>query len=200
MEALYHHPYRAQIDHLNLGLGKNPWPVIQWGILRQQQEKKFFAGWVDHNSFYVDSANFWLGNSPRQDGLDWWTRNDSAGFKYQSTPFLRPVLQVCLPTYWIATYVIGVWASASRRAVSTLKKTDNMIPVATGWNRYPHRHALTNEAVIPIGYKDLWNRMTPYQEFADNLFYSFFYNPELALYMDDDLFGGAVPSFSAFAF
>jgi hypothetical protein len=52
---------------------------------------------------------------------------------------------------------------------------------------------LTNEAVIPIGAKDRWNAVTPYstdeQDFTD-----YFANPELALYMDDSKFGGAVPA------
>jgi hypothetical protein len=50
---------------------------------------------------------------------------------------------------------------------------------------------LTNEAVIPLGGKDYWNSLTPYTE--DPAQYEYFYNPELALYMDDALFGGAVP-------
>jgi len=41
-----------------------------------------------------------------------------------------------------------------------------------------------------------WNALTPYQEIADTQLDGFFYNPELALYMDDALFGGAVPAFS----
>lgn len=36
---------------------------------------------------------------------------------------------------------------------------------------------LTNEAVIPIGYKDYWNSLTPYQELADTQLDEFFYNP-----------------------
>jgi hypothetical protein len=54
---------------------------------------------------------------------------------------------------------------------------------------------LTNEAVIPVGWKDLWNFITPYQD-LDYLttFGDFFYNPELALYMDDSQFGAAVPA------
>jgi hypothetical protein len=53
---------------------------------------------------------------------------------------------------------------------------------------------LTNEAVIPIGRKDYWNSLNPYNEAASNNAY--FYNPELALYMDDAQFGGAVPAFA----
>ncbi len=53
---------------------------------------------------------------------------------------------------------------------------------------------LTNEVVIPIGDKDYWNRLTPYDEIGETTLDAYFYNPELALYMDDDQFGGAVPA------
>jgi len=57
---------------------------------------------------------------------------------------------------------------------------------------------LTNEAVIPLGNKDYWNSLTPYQDLTYiNTFGNSFYNPELALYMDDAQFGGAIPAFSA---
>ncbi len=54
---------------------------------------------------------------------------------------------------------------------------------------------LTNEAVIPIGKKDLWNSITPYQDLAYlKSFGKYFYQPELALYMDNTFFGAAVPA------
>jgi hypothetical protein len=50
--------------------------------------------------------------------------------------------------------------------------------------------------LFPIGYKDLWNALTPYDDLTViKQFGNFFYNPELALYMDDAKFGGAVPAF-----
>ncbi|MEO5600571.1 MAG: DUF4331 family protein, partial [Cyclobacteriaceae bacterium] len=53
---------------------------------------------------------------------------------------------------------------------------------------------LTNEAVMPIGQKDYWNSLKPYNE--DKKLEKYFTNPELALYMDDEQFGPAVPGFS----
>ncbi|HQU61441.1 MAG TPA: DUF4331 family protein, partial [Saprospiraceae bacterium] len=46
--------------------------------------------------------------------------------------------------------------------------------------------------------KDKWNSMTPYMD-LDSLavFGNYFYNPELGLYMDDALFGGAVPALAS---
>src|SRR5690606_32492997 len=91
-------------------------------------------------------------------------------------------------------YVIGVWASASRPALKTLSNDNS--PAYTGdWVQVSRLGMpLTNEAVIAIGDKDYWNRLSPYDEIAETTLDKYFYNPELALYMDDDLFGGAVPA------
>ena len=92
-------------------------------------------------------------------------------------------------------FVIGVWASASRPMVRTLvgdgteSHTGNFVQVSR------LGMPLTNEAVIPIGMKDFWNALTPYQD--STYFDNYFCNPELGLYMDDSLFGGAVPALSA---
>ncbi len=92
-------------------------------------------------------------------------------------------------------YVIGIWASASRQKIRVLNGD------GTESNRGPWVQVsrlgmpLTNEAVIPIGKKDRWNSMTPYEDLAHlDEFGKYFYQPELALYMDDTFFGGAVPA------
>ncbi len=96
-----------------------------------------------------------------------------------------------------ADYVIGVWASASRRKIRTLN-TDGTQTNTGAWVQVSRLGMpLTNEAVIPIGNKDLFNSITPYQEsilFQYDVFAESFYNPELALYMDDSKFGSAVPA------
>jgi hypothetical protein len=57
---------------------------------------------------------------------------------------------------------------------------------------------LTNEVINPVGMKDQWNFLTPYQDLANiNTFGNNFYNPELALYMDETQFASAVPAFRA---
>jgi hypothetical protein len=117
-------------------------------------------------------------------------------------------------------YVIGVWASASRQKIKVLKSNSNH---RGDDNDYDHRSQhtqtgdddynmnesyagpwvqvsrlgmpLTNEVIIPIGMKDYWNSLTPYQDLPRlNIFGNYFYNPELGLYMDDALFGPAVPA------
>lgn len=91
-------------------------------------------------------------------------------------------------------YVIGVWASASRRQIKTLN-VNGTSSASGNWVQVSRiGMPLTNEAIIPVGTKDKWNATTPYN---DVQFAAFFANPELALYMDDSQFGGAVPSLNA---
>jgi hypothetical protein len=93
-------------------------------------------------------------------------------------------------------YVIGVWASASRRQITTLFSGGD-VGSDGGWVQVSRLGMpLTNEAVIPVGMKDKWNAVTPYGG-NDLQFAKYFTNPELALYMDDSQFGGAVPGLSA---
>lgn len=91
-------------------------------------------------------------------------------------------------------YVIGVWASASRRKMRVLEG-NGMEKHSGEWVQVSRLGMpLTNEAVMPIGQKDYWNSLKPYNE--DKKLEKYFTNPELALYMDDDQFGPAVPGFS----
>ncbi|MBO0938659.1 DUF4331 domain-containing protein [Fibrella sp. HMF5335] len=94
-----------------------------------------------------------------------------------------------------ADYVIGVWASASRPAITTLSTDGTASLVSGNWIQVSRLGMpLVNEAIIPIGMKDKWNASYPYD---DVQFAQYFSNPELALYMDDSQFGGAVPGLSA---
>jgi hypothetical protein len=182
--------------------------------------ERVFAGPVD-DPFFVDLGGiFDLGDAPRQgpthaeDGLacinvssiaievDIRTLQAQHKGLNQAANILDP------------SFVIGVWASASRQKIAVLndiKEKDSNDPyVANGQGEDPGVSysgpwiqvsrlgmPLTNEAVIPIGQKDLWNRLTPYQDLSRLArFGNYFYNPELALYMDDAQFGGAVPAFS----
>jgi hypothetical protein len=92
-------------------------------------------------------------------------------------------------------YVIGVWASASRPEITTLNATGGAATHSGNWIQVSRLGMpLTNEAIIPIGSKDLWNATTPA---GDLQFAANFSNPELALYMDNSQFGGAVPGLAA---
>lgn len=162
-----------------------------------------FAGPTD-DPFFVDLAGvFDLGDLPRQSGMP---KDGLSCLNVSSIVLKIPIstlqkdgLNVSAATSILdPDFVIGVWASASRQTMRTL--TTNGTESHMGdWVQVSRLGMpLTNEVVIPIGSKDLWNSLTPYQDLANiATFGNYFYNPELALYMDDALFGGAVPAFAA---
>ena len=158
--------------------------------------ERVFAGPMD-DPFFVDLAGiFDLGDAPRQDGL----ARDGLACMNTSAIVMEVPIRYLLPrntpgptSILDPNYEIGVWASASRRAIRTL--TPGGEEHSGDWVQVSRLGMpLTNEAVIPVGMKDYWNSITPYQELQDTLLDQYFYNPELALYMDDDLFGAAVPA------
>ena len=93
-------------------------------------------------------------------------------------------------------FVIGVWASASRPAITTLSPTGGPSATSGSWIQVSRLGMpLTNEVVIPIGSKDRWNSANPYTQ--DLAYAKNFNNPELALYMDASAFGSAVPGLAS---
>ena len=164
--------------------------------------EKIFVGPTD-DPFFVDLGGvFDLGDMPRQNSLS----RDGVACTNVSTIALKiPIefLQKDGKSEAEATsildpdFVIGVWANASRQTIRTLNSAGNE-SYSGEWVQVSRLGMpLTNEAVIPIGSKDKWNSGSPYSDLANlTEFGMFFYNPELALYMDDSQFGGAVPAFS----
>jgi hypothetical protein len=182
--------------------------LITQAVATANTGEKVFCGTAD-DPFFVDLGGiFDLGDAPRQMS----TPADGLACKNVSTIVLqvdistlqkdkKPVSQAA--NILDPEYVIGVWASASRQKIRTLN-TDGTQSFNGPWVQVSRLGMpLTNEAVIPIGQKDLWNALTPYQEAGlrahpnkkFDVFSNYFYNPELALYMDDSQFGGAVPAF-----
>ena len=180
-----------------VGLGTTYDDLIANAITSANTGENVFVGHAD-DPFFVDLGGiFDLGNSPRQNGQD---RDGLACYNVSAIAIQVPIADLIKadapsePTSILdSDYVIGVWASASRPAMLTFGGGDQ---IASGDYVQVSRLGmpLTNEAVIPIGMKDLWNATSPYD---DALFYEYFFNPELGLYMDDDLFGPAVPSLSS---
>ncbi len=175
--------------------------LMSGAITNASSGEKVFCGTTD-DPFFVDLGGiFDLGDAKRQKG----TPIDGLACLNVSTIALQVNIQTLLkagvspaPTSILQSdFVIGVWASASRQQIRTLSASAD--PTYSGdWIQVSRLGMpLTNEAVIPIGQKDYWNSLTPYQEISETTMDEFFYNPELALYMDDALFGAAVPAFSA---
>lgn len=183
------------------GLGRGSYSSVYRRSFRNAfTGERVFAGPVD-DPFFVDLGGiFDLGDAPRQmgdprDGIA--CMNTSAIVLEVPIAYLLKDDAPRRPTSILdADYVIGVWASASRQQIRTL--TPGGEEYSGDWVQVSRLGMpLTNEAVIPIGMKDYWNSITPYDELEDTLLDEYFYNPELALYMDDDLFGAAVPALAS---
>lgn len=177
--------------------------IVYRSVKRATTGEVAFAGTVD-DPFFVDLGGIMdLGDAPRTDGS---RAVDHLKCKNVSTIALKiPIseLQKDGKSVYDAKnildpdYVIGVWASASRRKIRVLNSDGNGSQSHEGeWVQVSRLGMpLTNEVVNPIGMKDLYNSLTPYQDAGAQIstFGENFYNPELGLYMDDALFGKAVP-------
>jgi len=180
------------------GLGTSYASLFQQAIVTSSTGEMVFAGPTD-DPFFVDLGGiFDLGNAPRQtgDAIDGVACYNVSALAIQ-VPISTLLKDGAAPTstnILDPDYVIGVWASASRPSMTVLSSDAD--PAYSGdWVQVSRLGMpLTNEAVIPVGHKDFWNRLTPYQEISDTTLDKYFFNPELALYMDDDLFGSAVPA------
>jgi hypothetical protein len=178
--------------------------LIQSAITTASSGEKVFCGPSD-DPFFVDLGGaFDLGDVPRTTGSQ-----SIDGLKCLNVSTIaiqvdistlqkdkQPVSQAA--NILDPNYVIGVWASASRQKIRVLNPDDYY---GTESHQGPWVQVsrlgmpLTNEVIVPIGYKDLWNALTPYQDLEYlSTFGKYFYNPELGLYMDDALFGSAVPA------
>ena len=176
--------------------------LINSAITTSSKGEKVFCGTSD-DPFFVDLGGiFDLGDAPRTTGS-----KPTDGLKCLNVSTIA--LQVDISTLQKdhksvkectnildPNYVIGVWASASRQKISVLKPEGKGVAAYGPWVQVSRLGMpLTNEAVIPIGDKDYWNSLTPYEDLSKlSQFGNYFYNPELALYMDDTYFGGAVPA------
>ncbi len=184
------------------GLNTTYAQLMQNALTTTADGERVFCGPTD-DPFFVDLGGvFDLGDMPRQDSEP----RDGVACLNVSTIALK------IPIEWLQKdgkteleassildpdFVIGIWASASRQTIRTLNAAGSE-SYGGDWIQVSRLGMpLTNEAVIPIGSKDLWNSLTPYQDLANiNTFGNYFYNPELGLYMDDSQFGGAVPAFT----
>ncbi|NQX98783.1 MAG: DUF4331 family protein [Flavobacteriales bacterium] len=190
-----------------LGLNSTYENLITNAITTASSGETVFCGPSD-DPFFVDLGGiFDLGDSPRQNNNNI-VRDGLAKFNTHSIVIQIPIASLqkngnpvsMASNILDGDYVIGVWASASRETTRTLNlstvNNPNIGSTNTGsWVQVSRLGMpLTNEVIIPVGMKDYWNSLSPYDELADTLLDQYFYNPELALYMDDALFGGAVPA------
>lgn len=188
------------IEDATVGLNSTYEALFTSAITTASSGETVFCGPVD-DPFFVDLGGiFDLGDAPRQSG----TPVDALKcLNVHSIALQIPIADlqkngnpVSMATDILdGNYVIGVWASASRMATRTLNATGGGYVDSGSWVQVSRLGMpLTNEAVIPVGMKDYWNSLSPYDELADTVLDEYFYNPELGLYMDNALFGTAVPA------
>jgi Domain of unknown function (DUF4331) len=192
------------IDNATLGLGKDYNTLIQQSIATATSGEQVFCGPAD-DPFFVDlSGAFDVGNFRPMGNTTNPPKDAVARYNCHTIALKIPVATLQKDGKGIAqaanildgNYVIGVWASASRRQIKTLND-DGSMTTSGDWVQVSRLGMpLTNEVIIPVGLKDRWNSLTPYMN-NDVEFSKYFMNPELALYMDDSQFGGAVPSLKA---
>jgi hypothetical protein len=197
-----------------VGLNSNYNVLMHNAITMASTGETVFAGPVD-DPFFVDVAGaFDLGDLPRQttgprDGLARYNVHTIA-LQIDISTLQKDHKNVNQAANILdGDFVIGVWASASRQATKTLRTPNGGSPfnptnggtsVEEGnWVQVSRvAMPLNNEVLSNVGVKDLWNHLTPYQDLAYiSTFGNNYYNPELALYMDDSKFGSAVPAFRA---
>ncbi len=183
------------------GLGKPYEQLRQEAITTATSGEQVFCGPAD-DPFFVDLAGaFDLGNFRPEGNSVNRPKDAVARYNCHTIALKIPVNLLQKDGKMVSQaanildpdYVIGVWASSSRQMIKTINPGGD-IGLDGGWVQVSRLGMpLTNEAVIPVGQKDKWNAVTPYGG-NDLQFAKYFTNPELALYMDDSQFGGAVPS------
>jgi hypothetical protein len=185
------------INNATVGLGKNYAALVTDAITKASTGEKIFCGPVD-DPFFVDLGGaFDVGNFRPQgrDGL--------AKFNCHSIVIEVPIKMLqkngkqpkAAKSILDPDFVIGVYASASRQKIATFDANTGTVSYSGKWVQVSRLGMpLTNEVIIPIGYKDKWNAS---DEADDIQFAGYLKNPELALYMDDSQFGSAIPGLSA---
>ena len=188
-----------------VGLGVLPYnTIMQNAIASATTGEKLFCGPVD-DPFFVDLAGAFDAGNFRPEGNSVNPTKDALSrFNVHTIALKIPINLLQKDGKAVAQaanildpeFVIGVWASASRQQIKTISTTGTA-GYSGNWIQVSRLGMpLTNEAVIPVGMKDKWNSLSPYNN-NDLQFAKYFANPELALYMDDSQFGGAVPSLNA---
>ena len=181
-----------------VGLGSNYASLMSKGITKASTGELVFCGPVD-DPFFVDLGGiFDLGNIRPGSARDGLARKNVHTIVL-SVP-IETLQKDCKNVSKAngildSEFVIGVWASASRRRLRVFDLTGKEQQLGDWVQVSRLGMPLTNEVVMPIGQKDYWNSLKPYNE--DRRLEKYFTNPELALYMDDDQFGPAVPGFAA---
>ncbi len=185
------------IDNATVGLGAGNYDnLMNKAVTTASSGETVFCGPID-DPFFVDLGGAFDVGGFRQTGRDGLAKYNCHAICIEvpiSTLQKDGKTAAQASSILDGDFVIGVYASASRQSMLTLDTSSATYSASGDWVQVSRLGMpLTNEAVIPIGYKDKWNATYPS---GDLQFASYFENPELALYMDDSQFGKAVPGLS----
>ena len=191
-----------------VGLGSPDYETLMNGAITNATGtggERIFCGPVD-DPFFVDLGGiFDLGAIRDTGGIGPMRARDGlAGFNCHTIAIQVPIASLQREgrtpdanNILDGDFTIGVWACAKRPRITTLSATGEKPTFSDDYVQVSRLGMpLTNEAIIPIGMKDKWNASSPHDRASEEMFEQFFINPELALYMDDSKFGGAVPGFA----
>ncbi len=182
-----------------VGLGAARYDAVMYNAIKKcKTGERVYCGPAD-DPFFVDLGGAFDVGGFRQPGVD-----GLAKFNCHSICVEVPIstLQKDGKTTAQATsildpnFVIGVYASASRKKITTFDSASaSYISASDAWVQVSRLGMpLTNEVIIPVGSKDKWNATSIKNDLQ---FAPYFENPELGLYMDDSQFGTAVPGLKA---
>ena len=172
-----------------VGLNKHDYnEIINGAVKTASTTERVFCGTTE-DPFFVDLGGvFDLGDAPRTTG----TKSED-GLKCLNVSTIVMEVDISVlqknrrgvdeaKNILDPDYVIGVWASASRQRIRVLNDNGTESHLGSWVQVSRLGMPLTNEVVIPIGRKDRWNSLTPYEDLARiNTFGQYFYQPELAL-------------------
>ena len=190
------------IENPVVGLGKTYAQLMQEGIMTASTGEKIFCGPVDDPFFTDIGGIFDLGHTRAGNGRDGLgcTNVHTIAIQVPISTLQKDGKMVSRAANILdGDFVIGTWASASRPRIMTLSNGGFPSKAFGPWIQVSRLGMpLMNEAINPIGVKDKWNAGSPY--FGEEFFDKYLTNPELGLYMDDRIFGAAVPDLEKYAF
>jgi Domain of unknown function (DUF4331) len=199
--------HRLACPPVNIGPRSTPdYPDLAAAAVHTVGRRKVFAG-QRADAFHVDLGSIFdlgalrpfehLHLIPSADAVG---VNSLQGFNVHSIALQVPISEISrggnLPTNVMSpSSVIGVWASASRRASRIFDHATGSYVGHGPWSQVSRLgNPLFNEVIVPMAYKDGWNARHPK---GDAMFAKYVNHPELARLLPV-LYPGVFPNLAAY--
>jgi hypothetical protein len=179
-------------------------PTVPINVGRRTNPPGTYAKMVSDGVKTINAAKFWAGQTDDPFFVDLGSIFDLAGLRpfnslhvlplanaagvdaLKSNNVLSIALQVPISSLTAdhkshaaneAKATVGIWAVAQRRKTTTINANGSKTGSGPWVQVSRLGNPLINEAIIPVGLKDQWNRRDPYR---DKDFEKYYLNPELA--------------------